>query len=137
MLEQSPTYAPTAGTRMDIQRMDIPVRGAVRVLAEADEPSDRPVCRFGHDGDARRGHLLCEPGRDRVVIERSEDLVVDHARIGVAPGGDEHLGQPVGVGRGARPQYSAYGLSRPAPEVHAEAEAVAPVERLDVLDRAQ
>src|SRR5262249_37585125 len=76
-------------------------------------------------------------GRDRVVIERSEDLVVDHARIGVAPGGDEHLGQPVGVGRGARPQYSAYGLSRPALEVLAEAEAVAPVERLNVLDRAQ
>ena len=42
------------GAGMDVERMDVPVPGALRVLAEADEPDDRAVGRLGHHGRCPR-----------------------------------------------------------------------------------
>ena len=53
VLEQPPARAPATGAGMDVQRMDVPVFGALRILAEADEPDDRAVGRLGHHGGAR------------------------------------------------------------------------------------
>ena len=69
------------------------------------------------------------------MLERLEDPGVDDALIGVLPGGDEHLGEPRSVDLGGRPQHR-LGVRGQLPlEMPPEAEAVAAIEGLHVLDR--
>ena len=116
-----------------------PLRESLGSAPKRTKPSTDPLDLGEHGVLPGGGNEVAEPVGDLALVERVEHARLDHARIPVLPGGDEHGGERLRVGGRPRAQHGFRWPARgqlAALEPLAKAEAVAPVERAHVLDRA-